>query len=333
MTAVGCGVREAPSPATNEFILLCAVAGRSRCSRRSRRTSRPSATSSRSARLGVELGLLAIALTPVIVTGGIDLSVGSMMGLAAVMFGVAYRDWQPADRRPRVIACSPARRRCAERRADRAAVDPAAHRHARDAVAVPRHRRRVTQGAVNYTGFPRAFSRSARATSWGVVPAQLPLFLVALASLRVCCIDRSSAGRCTRSASAPKARATRAFRSAGASAWSTCCPGWSRAWRPSSTWRISGQAQSDAGTGYELDAITAVVLGGTSVFGGRGTIGGTVLGLFALVRAAERPAPRGAAVGADGRADRRAAARDHRHRSLRSSTRATVGSRCRRGGT
>ena len=43
-----------------------------------------------------------------------------------------------------------------------------------------------------------------------------------------------------------------------------------------------GQARSDAGTGYELDAITAVVLGGTSVFGGRGTIWGTVLGLFAI---------------------------------------------------
>ena len=42
-----------------------------------------------------------------------------------------------------------------------------------------------------------------------------------------------------------------------------------------------GQAKSDAGTGYELLAITAVVLGGTSIFGGRGTILGTVLGLFA----------------------------------------------------
>ena len=30
-------------------------------------------------RLGVEIGLLALALTPIIVTGGIDLSVGSMM--------------------------------------------------------------------------------------------------------------------------------------------------------------------------------------------------------------------------------------------------------------
>ena len=44
-----------------------------------------------------------------------------------------------------------------------------------------------------------------------------------------------------------------------------------------------GQAKSDAGTGYELMAITAVVLGGTSIFGGRGTVLGTLLGLFAIV--------------------------------------------------
>src|SRR5215510_10321661 len=44
-------------------------------------------------RFSVELGLLAIALTPVIITGGIDLSVGSMMGLAAIVFGLVWRDW------------------------------------------------------------------------------------------------------------------------------------------------------------------------------------------------------------------------------------------------
>ncbi len=44
-----------------------------------------------------------------------------------------------------------------------------------------------------------------------------------------------------------------------------------------------GQAKSDAGTGFELMAITAVVLGGASIFGGRGTVLGTVLGLFAIV--------------------------------------------------
>src|SRR5262249_29811996 len=43
-----------------------------------------------------------------------------------------------------------------------------------------------------------------------------------------------------------------------------------------------GQAKADAGTGYELLAITAVVLGGTSIFGGRGTVTGTVLGLAVI---------------------------------------------------
>ncbi len=43
-----------------------------------------------------------------------------------------------------------------------------------------------------------------------------------------------------------------------------------------------GQAKADAGTGYELSAITAVVLGGTSIFGGRGSVAGTLLGLFAI---------------------------------------------------
>src|SRR6266704_3762928 len=43
-------------------------------------------------RLSVEVGLLALALTPIIITAGIDLSVGSMMGLAAVVLGGVWRD-------------------------------------------------------------------------------------------------------------------------------------------------------------------------------------------------------------------------------------------------
>jgi len=38
----------------------------------------------------------------------------------------------------------------------------------------------------------------------------------------------------------------------------------------------------DTATSYELNAIAAVVLGGTSLFGGRGTIGGTVIGAFVI---------------------------------------------------
>ncbi|HEX8059903.1 MAG TPA: ribose ABC transporter permease [Cyclobacteriaceae bacterium] len=41
-------------------------------------------------------------------------------------------------------------------------------------------------------------------------------------------------------------------------------------------------AQPNAGTGYELDSIAAVVIGGTSLSGGRGSIGGTVLGAIII---------------------------------------------------
>src|SRR3954452_21891090 len=43
------------------------------------------------ARQNVELGLVALAPTPVILTGGIDLSVGSLIGLSTVLFGMLCR--------------------------------------------------------------------------------------------------------------------------------------------------------------------------------------------------------------------------------------------------
>src|SRR5579862_5515292 len=39
-----------------------------------------------------EIGLLALAMTPIILTGGIDLSVGSLLGLSAILFGKLWRD-------------------------------------------------------------------------------------------------------------------------------------------------------------------------------------------------------------------------------------------------
>ena len=54
----------------------------------------------------------------------------------------------------------------------------------------------------------------------------------------------------------------------------------------------------DMGMGYELDVIAAVVLGGTSIFGGSGTIWGTVIGLVMIQLSEERS-------GVDGRQGRR----------------------------
>ena len=46
--------------------------------------------------------------------------------------------------------------------------------------------------------------------------------------------------------------------------------------------RINGIQPSQVGQGYELEAIAAVVIGGTSMSGGKGTIVGTVLGAIML---------------------------------------------------
>lgn len=43
-----------------------------------------------------------------------------------------------------------------------------------------------------------------------------------------------------------------------------------------------GSGSSNAGVGFELDVIAAVVLGGTSLFGGRGTMVGTMLGALTV---------------------------------------------------
>ena len=43
-----------------------------------------------------------------------------------------------------------------------------------------------------------------------------------------------------------------------------------------------GSGSSNAGQGFELDVIAAVVLGGTSLFGGRGTMLGTILGALTV---------------------------------------------------
>jgi ribose transport system permease protein len=47
--------------------------------------------------------------------------------------------------------------------------------------------------------------------------------------------------------------------------------------------RINCIQSSGDGTGYELEAIAAVVIGGTSMSGGKGTIVGTVLGAIMLM--------------------------------------------------
>ena len=46
--------------------------------------------------------------------------------------------------------------------------------------------------------------------------------------------------------------------------------------------RIGSMDFSNAGSGYEMDAIAAVIVGGTRMSGGRGSIVGTMLGVLII---------------------------------------------------
>lgn len=234
-------------------------------------------------RLSVELGLLAIALTPILITGGIDLSVGSMMGLAAVMFGVANRDWGlpvPAAAAVSLLTGAAGGALNATLIA-RLGIPPlivtlgtfSLFRGIAEG---------ITEAAVNYTGFPPMFLAIGQGYLWGVVPAQLPIFALVLAAY-VVLLHRSVVGRALYAIGFSPAGA----RYAGIPVGRRLALIYVLSGVVSSLAAIVyvahlGQARSDAGNGYELDAITAVVLGGTSVFGGRGTLWGTILGLFSI---------------------------------------------------
>jgi len=235
-------------------------------------------------RLSVEIGLLALALTPIIITGGIDLSVGSMIGLAAVVLGGLWRD----AHLPIVFAAL-------------VTLIVGIGGGALNAFMISRLNfpplivtlgtfslfrgiaEGLTRGIENYSGFSSRFLFLGQGYVGGIVPTQLFILIIAIAAF-AWWLHRTIYGR--------------SLYAIGFSAEGARYAGIHVARRLAFVYVLSGlisslaaiiyvahlgQAKSDAGTGYELMAITAVVLGGTSIFGGRGTILGTVLGLLAIV--------------------------------------------------
>ena len=233
-------------------------------------------------RLSVELGLLALALTPVIITGGIDLSVGSMMGLCAVVFGSLVTDWHWPIPAAMVVAlligCAGGALNgvlIAEFKIPPLIVTLGSFSAFRGIA------EGITHGAVNYSGFAKSFLFLGQGYVLGV-PAQLPILLLAIAGYAVL-LHRSVIGRGLYAIGF----AGNGARYAGIAVGRRIGLVYFLSGLAASVAAIIyvahlGQAKSDAGTGYELDAITAVVLGGASVAGGRGTILGTVLGLFSI---------------------------------------------------
>jgi rhamnose transport system permease protein len=226
-------------------------------------------------RLSVEVGLLALAMTPVIVTGGIDLSVGSLISLSAVLFGKMFRDAGLPVGVAAVLT-----------------VGIGALAGLLNAALITVLRLPpliVTLGsfslfrglAEGLTGGSDSFMCPKSFLFLGK-GAQIPIFMAAAAGFWLL-LHRTTIGRGlyaiglspegARHAGIPVGRRVGlVYILSGAVA------------SLSSLIYVSRytQARADAGSGYELLAITAVVLGGTSIFGGRGRISGTLLGLFAI---------------------------------------------------
>lgn len=235
-------------------------------------------------RLAVEIGLLALALTPIIITGGIDLSVGSMMGLAAVVLGALWRD--AGLPMPVAIALT---------------LCVGALGGLLNALIITRLNfpplivtlgtfslfrgvaEGLTRGIENYSGFSQGFLFLGQGYVGGLVPTQL--FMLVAAAVGVWWwLQRTAYGRSLYAIG----YSAEGARYAGIPVRSRLTLIYVLSGLASSLAAVVyvahlGQAKSDAGTGYELMAITAVVLGGASIFGGRGTVLGTMLGLFGIV--------------------------------------------------
>jgi rhamnose transport system substrate-binding protein len=234
-------------------------------------------------RLSASIGLLALALTPVIVAGGIDLSVGSLMGLSAVLFGMLWRDaglpiWVAAVG---VLGIGFAAGGLNALLITRLRLPPlivtlgtfSLFRGLAEG---------LTGGADNFTGFPAEFLFLGQGYFFGGVPVQLPI-LVAVAVGNWALLHRTTVGRSLFAIGLSQEGA----RYAGIPVERRLGLVYVLAGGTASLAAILyvahlGQAKADAGSGYELMAITAVVLGGTSIFGGRGGVPGTLLGLFAV---------------------------------------------------
>jgi rhamnose transport system permease protein len=233
-------------------------------------------------RHSVEIGLLALVMTPIILTGGIDLSVGSLLGLCAILFGKLWRD---AGLSPLVAgACTLAigalggglnASLITTLRLPPLIVTLGTYSLFRGLAEA------ITRGADTFTNFPASFLFLGQ-ERWLRLPTQAWIFF-AIAIAVWLLVHRMTFGR--------------SFRAIGYSPEGARYAGLPVPRRLALVYVLAGivvafaaiiytarlgQAKADAGTGYELFAITAVVLGGTSIFGGVGTVHGTLLGVAAI---------------------------------------------------
>jgi rhamnose transport system permease protein len=231
--------------------------------------------------LMTEVGLIAMPMTFIIITGGIDLSVGSTLGMCAILLGYSWHNW--GFPLPLAIAfallCGAAGGFANGWFITRLRVPPLIMTIA--TLALYRGLAEGISQAHSVRGYPDWFYGLGQGNLLGV-PSQLWVLLVAIIVAGVV-LARTTFGRAlyaighnetaARFSGLPVDRIKLAIYTA--SGFMAALAAWIFVSRVSTT-------RSDMGIGVELDVIAAVVLGGTSIFGGVGTIAGTVLGLVLI---------------------------------------------------
>jgi len=229
-----------------------------------------------------EIGLLALVMTPIILTGGIDLSVGSVLGFSAIVFGKLWRDGHASI--PVAILGALATGASAGGinaflitwlRLPPLIVTLGTYSLFRGLAEA------VTHGADAFTNFPQSFLFLGN-ERWLGMPAQLPIFIFMAIAVWVL-VHRTTFGRSFRAIGyAPEGARYAGLPVERRLAFVYILAGVVAALAGIIYTARLGQAKADFGTGYELFAITAVVLGGTSIFGGSGSVQGTLLGVAAV---------------------------------------------------
>jgi rhamnose transport system permease protein len=233
-------------------------------------------------RHSAEIGLLALVMTPIILTGGIDLSVGSLLGLCAILFGKLWRD--AGMGLPLAAVCT---------------LLIGALAGGLNALLIARLRlpalivtlgtyslfrglaEAITRGVDTFTNFPDSFLALGQKHTAGL-PTQVWFFLVVAVAIWLL-VHQTTFGRSLRAIGfAPEGARFAGLAVERRLAQAYILAGFVAALAAIIYTARLGQAKADAGTGYELLAITAVVLGGTSIFGGIGSVHGTLLGVAAI---------------------------------------------------
>ena len=226
-----------------------------------------------------EVGIISCGMTLIIMTAGIDLSVGSLLGLCGIVFGYSYQAWGvlPAFSLAFLVGLAGGLLNGAVIAA--MGLPPLIVTLA--TMALFRGIAYIISHAVPVSEFPEWFAIIGQGNIAGL-PAQLVIwFIVVLVCIML--VSRTVLGRFAAAtgnneraavvAALPVARIKLAVYALTGLLAAVAAIVF--------TSRVS-TAKADAGEGLELEVITSVVLGGTSINGGRGTIIGTFLGVLIL---------------------------------------------------